>query len=167
MKKLIVCRHGEYDASRHLSYDGKLQIRCLAYLLRTHVGDGALHLRRTEKVKVLTSKAPRAADSARLIMQALDIPTDEVVASDFLWSGDGPQKQDDVLALLQVEQAAPSVDILIVVTHLEYCEALPSMYAHRHGLKNIPPRIQIHRGQARVLDCATGECVTVGRNGRF
>lgn len=159
MKRLIVCRHGDFDANRRLSFAGKEQIRALAWVLRSYLARDAAC------VKLLTSTAPRAVDSARLLIQTHDIPDTNVIHSDKLWCGDGLRNQDDVTALLQVAHAADGADVLVVVTHHEYCASLPSMYAHRLGLPNVPPRLQIHRGQARVLDCTTGECVTVGRCG--
>ena len=116
-------------------------------------------------MRMLTSKAPRAIESSRLLMKRLGIDDGDMVVSDGLWTGDGPQAHDDVTALLQVERASASAGVLLVMTHLEYCESLPSLYAYRLGLPSVPPRIPIHHGQARVLDCQTGECAVVGRIG--
>ncbi len=159
MKKLIVCRHGEIDADRRLSLRGEAQIRDLSELLRPHVvGD-------VSEVLVMTSTALRAIGSARILIHALGIPGTRVHRDDLLWSGDGPKPRDDFAALVYVETLAPHAETLVVVTHLEYCLSLPSGYALRNGLKSVPPQLAVNRGQARVLDCETGECVTVGGSG--
>ena len=144
MKKLIVCRHGNYGDDKRLDASGREQMRQLASQLRLHLSGCA--------VRVLSSTAPRAVDSAETLIRALALDG----LSDFelhpvLWS-DEERRENLSAALELVRTKFEGIDVLVLVTHFEYAEGFPSFFARRVLDADIRHR-NVAKGGARVIDC--------------
>jgi phosphohistidine phosphatase SixA len=148
METLVIARHGEYDHSRgSLSLEGRQRMAKLALCLYPY-----LYCR---KVIILTSTATRAVESAHIIKLIQDVK--ELEQHEILWSDreDGRSAHPaEVLRLIRTKREA--YEVVILVTHYEYCEEFPSYYAE-HELKG--PRftdVELRKAEAWVIDCATG-----------
>lgn len=153
MKKLIVCRHGEIDHDRRLSATGETQIRALSGLLRSFLQPHA-----PARVKLLSSSAPRAVDSSRVLMRELGIA--ELLRRDCLWSGDGPAPHD-IGVISEMVAELEDQDVVILMTHYEICREFPPRYA-RESMRVFIADIVLSRGQARIIDCVKKTDAVVG-----
>ncbi|MBI4457856.1 hypothetical protein HY633_02750 [Candidatus Uhrbacteria bacterium] len=148
MKILLVCRHGDYssDGGRLTDY-GRIQIRNLADNLRTTCSlDG-------KRILLLTSTAPRAMDSAEVLKACLAIPFLE--PWEFLWS-DRDHRQNNGKVLSLIKKKADEADVLILMSHLEYCEDIPVEFARQVlnvGIKYIRGP---GKASARIVFCENG-----------
>jgi len=141
MKKLVIVRHGTYGADDKLNDDGRKEINLLAENLKKVLFDGI--------VKVLTSPADRARESAEIICSVLGVG--ECEQHEVLWSDEDHLEDYDKAFDLIKDQAEDS-DILILVTHFEYADHLPEYFA-QEVLKKKINSWKIKKGEAFVLDC--------------
>ena len=115
MKKLIIIRHGTYDYDGNLDEHGKEQMKVMAAMLAQHInGDRALMLHSTKA---------RAVQSAEALNTQLKL---EKEAHATLVSGG--DWLDEKAALDFVRKHKDRADVLILVTHMEYGERLPSYF---------------------------------------
>ena len=148
MKLLIVARHGGYT-NDHLDQDGIRQIGILTDKLRPVIGRSS--------VRILTSTAARAQESANILARAFGVQAE---AHDVLWS-DEHHPQNNSAALLLVQSRGGDVDILMLVTHFEYAKDFPGYFSTTHlGVRL--PSVSIKTGQAWVLDCEKKTIIRIG-----
>ena len=140
MKKLIVARHGSYGEDMRISSAGREQMVKLAETLKKHI-DGC-------KVVMLSSSAPRAADSAEVLAGLINVPFKEY---EVLWS-DNRHRRNDQAVLDLIESKKGDADVVIIVTHIEYTDSFPSFYA-RKVLNAQIFSYGIGKGEAQILDC--------------
>ena len=121
MRHLFIVRHGNYDLiTRRLNDKGEEQIRNLGNKIN-EILDG-------ESAYIMTSTAPRALDSARLLKEYVNLNGYEELP--YLWSGnDAPEgKYDDKpenITEMIIERSNKAKG-LILVSHLEIVEQLPN-----------------------------------------
>ena len=140
MRHLVIVRHGDYGPDRRISHSGRAQMLALAQHLKQLVNSGS--------VVILSSTAPRAADSAAILGEALRV---EVELHDILWS-DNSHPEDISGAFELVRSCSSRADVVVLVTHLEYTRDLSRHFAEKEWGVSLPLS-EIKKGQARVLDC--------------
>lgn len=141
MRTLIVVRHGEYGSDLRLCNSGRRQMEDLAQQLRPYT-TGC-------RVRMLASSAPRASDSGTVLAAKLEL--DGFEQHEILWS-DNDHYQDDAAVLALIREKFEGVDVLIIVTHLEYAETLPTVF----GQEVLGVRfkmIDLGKGRCRVVCC--------------
>lgn len=117
MKKLIVVRHGAYGSDGHITAQGRLDIDGLAESISRSVDHPSV-------IKILSSTVTRAVDSAEHLSLRLKL------GGIFLYgslSTDHGTDLDGVIKL--IEAWAPEVDVLVLMTHYEFCRDLIPQYA--------------------------------------
>lgn len=141
MKRLVICRHGEYGYGGRLDNEGKSQIRSLSGRLRQIFNPD------NETALILSSTAPRAVDSATILAEAIKAPVEKYPD---LWSDSN--HDEDIDAVLRLIKAVQSrADMVVIVTHLEYTEDLP-VYIGRRELGKRLRRKALDKGEGIVLD---------------
>ncbi len=150
MKKLVIIRHGDYDANGHLSEEGIDQITALAQLLKKEVAG--------RSVLILSSIADRASESATIIADTLGISFE---SHRLLWSE--KRRPVDFPALLRlIRERENEVEFIVLVTHREYCEDFPLFF--RSSMKGKPLEKQFRfpvlaKGEGAMIDCESAEVV--------
>lgn len=149
--KLVLVRHGDRIYGEDvLSGFGRCQMESLAAeLAKRFTG---------QRIALLSSSAHRALISAEIIGKALEVTP---VAYDLLWSESSrPQKEYEALELIQRHQ--DSCDVVVVVTHLEYCSALPMVMGWDWNveLRDRQNR-DLKNGHALVIDFDQKNCVEI------
>jgi len=141
MKRFIVIRHGNYDENTgRLDAFGRGQMTELAGELKPYL---------VGPIRVLSSTARRALDSAEALTKAIGHEGFE--SHLVLWCDDRhPQDEDGAMKLIKEKSAG--VETLIVVTHLEHAESLPSRFG-REVLKARIDRRGLNKGWAFVVLC--------------
>ena len=144
MKFFAVIRHGNHDDDGRIDDVGRRQMSRLAGLLEPHL-EG-------HHVRFLVSPAPRATDSAEVLMKELG-RREDYKSSDRLWCDDDhPENVDDALELLLEESTG--VDVLVVVTHAEYAALLPTEFAKASfGARGSIFPMDVEKGRGRIIDC--------------
>ena len=140
MKKLIIVRHGDYLPDGNLSEFGERQLLDLAWKINRLVeGDSAV---------LISSTAPRAEQSADLLHPRVQGIT-SYTKNPIFWSE--AHRQPNIEAGLQIieEQTA---DVVIIVTHFEWGQDLPTAFAERFLQTRFPLK-QLNKAQAWVIDC--------------
>lgn len=154
MKKVIIARHGQYDGnSGLLDLVGCDQVRNLGQAMKDFTtGDGTA---------IISSTAPRAIQSSEILSEIFGIPDRH---EKFLWSGpDCPYLRthpnlDEAVHVIKSSWA----DVLILVTHQEYCENLPRHLSFRLKWKESDfPCEPISTGHAWVFDLETKKCIKI------
>ncbi len=150
LTRLIIVRHGDYEVrSGKLSLIGIAQIEVLAGKLRPHV-EG-------RRVRMLVSTATRAEQSAEILKKELDISDVELHGT----LSSEEDRIDGVKAFELVdERSADDIEVLIVVTHLEYADVLPRMFAEQKLGWNVG-RPEVGKGRACVLFLNIRELLSV------
>lgn len=143
MKKLIIVRHGVYNKSaKKLTAEGEAQIKSVASELSgILLGHTAI---------ILSSPAPQAEQSAELLKDDLGIDTlefDETLQADKTHLCNTPKAFD----LIQEQQKKHGASVVIVVTHLQYCNYLPN-FAHMQIKKIKKSFPQIEKGGKLIID---------------
>lgn len=137
MKVLVVARHGD-AGEKHLSEMGKTQIRELAERLKK--------LFNGHSVLILSSPAPRALESAKILGEMLE--SESVEAHDIFAYGPCSGEYDMILGIRD------RADAVVVVTHLESTGYLPHLFSKNQAWGKLVPR---EKGRppagATVLDC--------------
>ncbi len=136
MKKVIIVRHGDYDGNHRLSPTGENQMKKLAQLIEPHLLPNTIFL---------SSTAPRADDSSRVLATALKL---KYKSFPELHSGnDSPVGQDNQRAinLINDEAKKNQADCVIVLTHLEYASVLPYKFRADNYRS-------INKGQGLIID---------------
>lgn len=136
MEKLFIVRHGDYDGGG-LSGLGQSQIVVLAEKLKCLVNGGT--------VRVLSSPAVRATQSAKIISDALGSKLEEHRE---LYSP--PFDYDGVEKLIAA--FSNTCHSLVLVAHLECAQYLPWHFGSR-VLGATLESSKIKKGEALVIDC--------------
>ena len=100
-------------------------------------------------IRMLTSTAPRAVDSTDVLVVELKIS--DIDRQEVLWS-DNEHRQDNHAALDLIKSESVGVDVLIVVTHLEYAEELPALFCEEVLGVRIE-RFRFAKGQGLIVSC--------------
>lgn len=158
MRKLVLVRHGDYCAGGMLTRQGVSVLRRAGDFLSTRL---------VAPVTMACSIQPRALNSAQLLSERL-APVRLELYPELATGRDAPvnkQAWGDMDAVHGiVERAAAAFESVILVTHHEVCSLYPD-YFFRKCLGvgcGCPP---LQRGEALVLDCVTGECDLLERDG--
>ncbi|MBW3000096.1 histidine phosphatase family protein [Candidatus Woesearchaeota archaeon] len=143
MKHLFVARHGDYGFDDRLTGHGRQQFENLSKVVK-HILNGAT-------AYIISSTAPRALDSAEILVVELGLPK-EFEKTPYLWSAtDAPLEEgyDDDLGKLMglVNERRDKADSLIMVTHLEVVRDFPTYFfnAEFGGDEYL---IEPHKGEA-------------------
>jgi len=141
MNLLFVVRHGDYDRDRNLSSLGADSIHELSNQLRNFING--------EKILILSSPAPRAFQSAKIISEKLGVPVEE---HEILWSDS--DHLPDLDGLLEIiKERKTEAEVIILVTHFEYVEIFPGYFARNElGIDNVCPPVP-SKGEACLIDC--------------
>lgn len=139
MRKLFIVRHGSHTDGK-LNQEGYDQMLSLGGKIRAVMDGGT--------VRVLSSTAPRAVTSANILAVRFGV---KVLRRRILW-WDEDHREDLVQALQLVRQAA-GADHVVVVTHLDYVEHLPSFFASKEWSDESIHSFRVATGEAVVLDC--------------
>ncbi|TAK04126.1 hypothetical protein EPO34_03190 [Patescibacteria group bacterium] len=150
MDLLVIVRHGNYGADDRLNDLGRDQMRHLAELVRPDLAGRA--------VRLLSSTALRAVDSAEVLAQALALASFE--RHDLLWS-DNRHREDYAAALALIREKSEGVDVLLVVTHLEYAGYLPTLFG-KEVLQTCITERELRRGQGRSIRCVEKTATVLG-----
>ena len=146
MKRFIVVRHGECDSSGTPTTEGRNKIHELVDRMRLRLKDMTR--------LVVSSPAPCAKESARLLLQEMgrdyNIPTyTELLCDD--------QHDLDLQGAVKLIHRLRSINVLILVTTVEYAGNLPMFYAHTEfGQKYRPGYISVGLGEAVEVDIEFG-----------
>ncbi|MGW8185544.1 MAG: histidine phosphatase family protein [Candidatus Moraniibacteriota bacterium] len=141
MRFLIVVRHGAYDDDFNLNHRGKDQIQRLSEKLKDFVNGN--------KILLLSSPAPRASQSAKIISEKLNVPFEE---HEILWSDNDHWEDYDGLLKI-VKKRRSKAEIIILVTHLEYVEGFPDHFARNELAMDIDYPPIPSKGEACLVDC--------------
>ena len=146
MKNLVIVRHAECGNDVRINPHGREQMQRLFQRLHLLIGGGP--------ILVLASSAPRAMDSAEILVREFDHADLDVAIEkhEVLWSdAHHPENIPAVLDLLG--QSRDRADTIMIVTHLEYASELPERFTLRESWPECIPLIGVDRGQAVLLDC--------------
>jgi len=142
MKKLILVRHGEYEENEemNLSQEGRKQIESLAEKLSA-VTNGNPPL-------ILVSPTTRTIESAEIISKKLDAIVEKYKAL-YIGNRTGFSK------FLEILHERLDNEIIIAVTHLEFCEGFPKYFGREYleGIEFESERVEV--GEACVVDIET------------
>jgi phosphohistidine phosphatase SixA len=148
MKKIIVVRHGDYDDDELNEY-GRLQIQTLGAAIKSSLTGCTVDMK--------SSTAKRAQQSSDILAEILGIGYE---LFGFLWSGaDSPRANKFDLVAVSKLILESEADVVILVTHLEYSEVIPTFWARKHlgGVQGFPSR-ETAKGEAWVIDCEKKTC---------
>jgi len=140
MSNLVIVRHGEYGRDMRLNAKGRDQMYNMAEILQ-----GVLARKNT--AHILSSTAPRALDSAKILSEIQNVPIEE---HELLWSESGhPEDLDGAYG--PIKSLQEKADLGIVVTHLEYAESLPPFLLEKEFNKFASSR-EVRKGEGVLLD---------------
>lgn len=114
MNLCLLVRHGDYN-SAGLSEKGRSEIANTAQRIAPHVRD--------KSIVALSSPAPRASQSADILREQLGL--NAIQTFDVLWADSSHRIQPDA-AHACITRAGQDTEVVLVVTHLELVELLPS-----------------------------------------
>ncbi|KKQ51141.1 MAG: Protein containing Phosphoglycerate mutase // Nucleotidyltransferase [Parcubacteria group bacterium GW2011_GWD2_38_11] len=114
LKKLIIIRHGMYGFDDRLNERGRQQMEELSKKINPLLeGEGTL---------LISSTAPRALDSADVLEEKLFFELREDL--ELFWS-DNSHNWDIAAATEFILEKGKDYEVVVIVSHLEYCEYLP------------------------------------------
>ncbi len=141
MRLLIIVRHGDYDENLRLTDYGRSQMLELAEALKPYV---------VGTKRLLSSNTDRARESAEVLAKAIDTPME---LHEVLWS----QKThpENLPAALELIRANKDVDVLLLMTHLEYTGKIPRHFFREELGTDLPWNVfvNIEKGEAGIIDC--------------
>lgn len=155
MEYLFITRHGDFDSQTgNLTTLGKSQIASIAMQIQKYCID--------KTVVILTSTAPRALESTKIIAERILIRN--IVQEQWLWSGnDAPsftyyhnQKPASIIEVIEDKKTYQNIDILendvvILVSHYEVVNQFPSyFFMVRLGQTQSCPKLE--KGECIQID---------------
>lgn len=140
MKHTIICRHGSYEPGPDLNAEGQEQIVRLVGLMHRFIKPG-------DRIRLITSSAPRAEQSATIVSRQLGISGTQ--SFDELWV-DNDHSMDLQRALVLVRMCEQDTDVLIAMTHYEYASELPKHIANELG-NDEATALEPRTGQGSVI----------------
>lgn len=149
--KLIVARHGDYNrrGDKRLNQDGIVSIKQLASQIKS-IAHG-------KNTAILSSTITRAFESATIIGKELDI--NDIEGCDILWSDDNHiDNLPAIFSLIESHSKNSKNDVVILVTHGEYTECLPSYFGEKYLNLKSQNRLRsftLDYSEAWVIDCTT------------
>ncbi len=146
LELVAIVRHGEYD-TYYLNPRGEAQMRALATGLLPLVGG--------RKLAVISSTIRRAVQSACLLAEGLGAP--RPILYEVLVSHDECRPDLPVAYALITRESEAGAAAVIVVTHMEYTEELPSFVCQQLGISGVHLPRRLQKGQAWILNVATKE----------
>lgn len=149
MQRLILIRHGVYGYDDRLNETGRQQMNEIAKKLQPTLNGG--------RVALLTSVAARARESADIIGKLIGVEPEE---HDVLWS-ENRHRENLPKALELVRSKKDVVDVLILVTHLEYTERFPRYFAQEELGGGTFPHREVAKGEAWDIDCEQKTCTLI------
>lgn len=127
MKQLILMRHAPYGEDDRISPQGiEITLNIAPRIFREIHGD---------KILLLSSTAPRAMDTSKILVDHIAALKPDVVREDHeeLWSDNEHYPNNRVVEAL-VNSKKDNFDTIILVTHLEYAENFLQHYFGRELL---------------------------------
>ncbi len=158
MKHLFVARHGSYGFDNRLNDHGRQQMEVLGKVIKGILKDNSAYL--------ISSTAPRALDSSRILIAQLGLSEFEQVP--YLWTGPDSsevlyRREPNLNKLMElVNERKEKVDGLIMVTHLEVAEDFPSYFLKKEFEQDEYIGM-ISKGQAVHLDLGKKACQILPR----
>jgi len=143
MKQIILLRHGLDDSTGNLSNNGERQI--------VEIGGLLLEIIEGKSLKLFSSPAPRVIQSAEILSLVFEEKA-PIMLEEKLWSD---RKHPYDLAWLYdlVERESPTVDVTILLSHMEYVELFPFYYASKKGKRgNICPKGDAENGDGFIIE---------------
>ena len=146
MRMLVFVRHGDYGKDGHLDDSGRKKIGSLAKNLRSLIKEGTT-------VKILTSMADRATESAEIISNIFNdvFEKHKILYSDITCE----VKVPEVVELIKGQGA---YEVVIVVTHLEYVEEFSRFVKALFGVEPRQPG-HVPRSYALLFNRKDGEII--------
>jgi phosphohistidine phosphatase SixA len=119
----IAVRHGYYDEMENLTPGGKEQVRCIAQKIR-ELNTAGLPL------TIICSTAPRAEQSARIIVEELEVPKERTIFDKCLWLDNNHfTKFSDVKKFIEPHFYRDM--ILLAISHLDLVPNLAAYAAEK------------------------------------
>ena len=118
-KKLILVRHGAYNRKDVLSIRGTEQTNSLIDQIKKEIGDN-------KRIKIITSTAIFAIQSAEIIAESLSIKPQE---SQLLFVDNNISA--DMSSLYNWLELEEELDVIILITHNDYLKEFPSYFGHK------------------------------------
>jgi|GEM_PF-2068108 len=141
-RKIIIIRHGVYDATDRLDATGQRQMQALIDPLKQHLAGES-------NVLLLTSSAPRAEDSMKILSEGLGLPYE---AHPYFWSDNGHSQDNFRAKELLIEKATEKkADVIVLVTHLEYANGFPRYIVAEAG-KSFVRYVSMEKGDMLFID---------------
>ena len=150
LRKVIIIRHGVYDSSTaRLNTIGIRQMEELVPKIQEHlVGE--------ENILLVSSPAPRAEDSVKVLAEKLNL---SYQTHEYFWSDKHhSQNNDRALECLKNMAEEKKASVAVLVTHLEYAEDLPLHIGKDAGKQFVRPR-EIDKSEMVFLDMENEQCI--------
>jgi broad specificity phosphatase PhoE len=143
--KIILVRHGEYGGTEaHLSKSGINQIQALGEKIRNHINE-------EKSIRIFYSPLNRTMESSIIIGDILEVK--KIENRRLLILNEGPKENDfqQILDLVH-SQIEDMVEVLILVTHMEYTNVFPE-YLSKNDFSGINLKCPgVSKGQAIVIN---------------
>lgn len=144
MNTIILARHGDYsEKSGRLTETGITQADALAAKIAPIVAG--------RSICYLTSPAYRTRETADIV--AKHIPGE--IKDNWELAGNVRDEDERVRLIAFINEKGSSVDVIIIFTHAHIAMHLPPHFSPAPDKKFVEQ--ELGRGQARLLDLATGE----------
>lgn len=147
LKTLTLVRHGDYSGEDLTPY-GKAQMQYMARQIQKRIEENAGR-DHGYQITILTSSAPRAAKSARVIAETLGMSVSHT--SERFWS-DEKRPQNEGLFLEELENNVQKSEHVIVISHFEYLEAIPFSITQQMGFIEIASHRKRSKGAGVFLN---------------
>ncbi len=141
MKNFVVARHGSYDSDLNLNTKGEVQIKQLAKVLKQVMNDGSILL--------LSSSTTRAVQSSQILSSELGVPFESL--GELRSIARNPEGVGRALELILSK--SKGFDYVIIMTHCEYAELLPSAFAKKELRRSDFYFYAPAKGEAWCINC--------------
>lgn len=149
MRHLFIARHGKYGGDDRISPYGVQEMKELGKAIK-QISDG-------NSIYLLSSTAPRAMDSSRVLADELGLNS-EFETMDYLWTGDNPgtkyycysDKSRNNLYQI-VEERREKANSLIILAHFEIGKDFPSYFLQKE-FNHMINLWEINKGEAVHFD---------------
>lgn len=158
LRKLVVIRHGDFNADGTLTGSGVNRLNRAARFLADRV---------EPPVRIASSVQQRARNSATIVIESL-MPLGVEYLEELATGKDAPNERyarGDLTAVHQiVQRLSKDARTVVLVTHYEVCNYYPDFFLEKTlgGDFGCKP---MKRGEAQVIDCATGHCTLLENDG--
>lgn len=146
LNKLIIVRHGDYqENSGQLTDQGIKQVTDLADKIRR------IQEREKLRVAIITSTTTRAIESSKIIASVVGADVMEERALHYLPIS-STETEDFLNILSLIDSKNGIANMLIAVTHLEFCNKFPQFYGKQRLNQDWPREDGIGKGHGVIID---------------